>query len=256
MPRLLGASLLTWACMAAAGRAGEPALDGAVEAVLAGSLHDLLLDAMPAPLAEEAGHWGGQRLAPNGVVWHGRGLKLRPEITKKLRNDGRWWKVKATAERLPETLVLEVRDLRRDGPGKTTFSVALSFDARAEYDQENWDNGIRLYSGSAVARLRVNLTLRCEATAKLETTGGLVPDAVFRLRVTEARLGYDHFEVEHIAGVEGKLAKLIGEAAKEGVEYWRPSLERRLLEKADAAVVKAGDTKELRLGVGRLLKDE
>lgn len=253
--RLLGASLLalTWLTVARAAAEAPPA--DPARAALAGSLRDLLMDVMPDPLVE-ASHWGGQRLSPSGVVWHGRGLQLRPEITKKLRNDGRWWKVKTTADRLPETLVVDVRDLRYDEPGKTTFTVAVSFDARAEYDQENWDNGMRLYSGSAVARLHLNLTLRCEATTKLVATGAVLPDAVFRLRVTEARLGYDHFEVDHIAGVGGKMARLIGEAAKDGVEYWRPSLERRLLEKADAAIVKAGDTREVRLGLGQLVKGE
>ena len=40
------------------------------------------------------------------------------------------------------------------------------------------------------------------------------------------------------------------------MEQWRPSLERNLLEKADAAIVKAGDTQEVRLSVEKLLKGE
>src|SRR5207302_6261467 len=132
----------------------------------------------------------------------------------------------------------------------------VAFEARVEYDHQNWDRGLRLYSGSVEARMRVTAALRCEATTKLEANGTLLPDAVFRLRVTDAHVGYDHFEVEHIAGVGGDLAELIGAAAKAGVEQWRPSLERRMLEKADAAIVKAGDTKEVRLSVLKLLKAE
>jgi len=229
-------------------------LDPSASAALAGSLRAALLEAAPDPLAEDDSHWGGRRLVGDGIKWHGHGLHVHPEIVKAEKNDGRWWKVRAAAERLPDTLVVDLRDVRAAGRGVTTFTAFLSFDARVEYDQQNWDRGVRLYSGSAVARLRLNLVLHCEATTKLERNGTPLPDAMFRLRVTDAKLGYDHFEVEHIVGVGGDLAKLIGEAVKDGVEQWRPSLERNLLRKADAAIVKAGDTKEVRLSVLKVLK--
>ena len=254
------------AVLQAAGvQAGEPKLDagaaaslfdGSSTAALSGSLRGVLLDAMPDPLTEDDSHWGGQRLVAHGVEWHGHGLHFHPDVTKTLRNDGKWWKTKVTADRLADTLVVDLRDVRQPEPGKMTFTAFLSFDAQMEYDQQNWDRGLRLYSGSAEARMRVKLTLACEATSKLETKGRVLPDAVFRLRVTEAKLGYDNFEVNHILGVGGDLARLIGDAAKSGVEQWRPSLERRLLEKADAAIVKAGDTQEVRLSVEKLLKGE
>lgn len=231
-------------------------LDPSSTAALAGSLRGALIEMAPDPLVEDDSHWGGQRMVADGIKWHGRGLHVHPEIIKAPKNDGRWWKVRVGAERLPDTLVVDLRDVRPAGPGVTTFTAFVSFDARADYDRQTWDRGVRLYSGSVVARMRLNLTLRCEATTKLEPNGTPLPDAVFRLRVTDAALGYDHFEVDHIAGVGGDLAKLIGEAARDGVEQWRPSLERNLLRKADAAIVKAGDTKEVRLSVLKVLKGE
>ena len=193
-------------------------------------------------------------MVAHGLEWHGKGLLLRPEVEMAPRNDGRWWKVKVSAVRLPETLAVTLRDVQATAPGLTTFTAFVSFEARVEYDREKWERGVRLYAGSAEARMRLNLTLHCEATTRLEPKGTLLPDAVFRLRLTQANLGYDHFEVDHVAGVGGDLAKIIGEAAKAGVEQWRPSLERNLLQKADAAIVKAGDTKEVRLSLLKLLK--
>jgi hypothetical protein len=38
------------------------------------------------------------------------------------------------------------------------------------------------------------------------------------------------------------------------VTQWRPSLERDLLEKANAAIVKAGENKEVRLSLAKLFK--
>jgi hypothetical protein len=256
-------AVLIWLILPA--RAGAPKLDAGAAASLldasstaslAGNLRALLLEAMPDPLVEDDKHWGGRRLVPDGIKWHGHGLHVHAEVMKTWRNDGRWWKVKATGERLPDTLVVDLRDVRTVAPGQTTFTAFVAFDARVEYDQQDWDRGVRLYSGSVEAKMHVYAVLRCEATTKLEPNGTLLPDAVFRLRVTDANVGYDHFEVDHIAGVGGDLAKLIGDAAKAGVEQWRPSLERRLLEKADAAIVKAGDTKEVRLSVLKLLKAE
>jgi hypothetical protein len=241
-------------CLAPGARAGALKLDPSITAVVADNLRDILVEAMPDPLVEEHSHWGGQRLVVHGLEWHGKGLRLRLEVTKTLRNDGRWWRVKVSAVRPADTLTVALRDVRATAPGLTTFTAFVSLDARVEYDQQNWDRGLRVYSGSAEARMRLNLTLRCEATIKLEPNGTLLPDAVFRLRVAEANLGYDHFEVDHVAGVGGDLAKIIGEAAKAGVEQWRPSLERNLIQKADAAIVKAGDTKEVRVSVLKLLK--
>jgi hypothetical protein len=244
---------VAFGCLVPAARADATKLDLAATAGVADQLRAVLVEAMPDPLVEENSHWGGQRLVAHGLEWHGKGLHLRPEVEKTPRNDGRWWRVKASAVRLPDTLVVALRDVRTTAPGKTEFTAFVSFDARLEYDQQNWERGLRLYSGSAEARMRLNLTLYCEATTRLEPNGTLLPDAVFRLRVTQANLGYDHFEVDHVAGVGGDLAKIIGEAAKTGVEQWRPSLERNLLQKADAAIVKAGDTKEVRLSVLKLL---
>ena len=261
-PILAAAAL---ACLAPSARAAEPKLDAhaaaalldpSSTAALAGDLRAALLEMAPDPLVEDDSHWGGQRLVADGIKWHGHGLHVRPEIVKAPKNDGRWWKVKAAAERLPDTLVVDLRDVSSAGSGVTTFTAFVSFDAVVDYEQQRWDRGVRLYAAGVEAKMRVNVALRCEATTRLEPNGTPLPDAVFRLRVTAANLGYDHFEVDHVAGVGGDLARLIGEAAKAGVEQWRPSLERNLLRKADAAIVKAGDTKEVRLSVLKLLKAE
>lgn len=220
----------------------------------ADNLRALLIDAMPDPLVDEHSHWGGQRLAAHGLEWHGQGLHLHPDVAKTMRNDGRWWKVKASALRLPDTLIVTLRDVHTTASGPMTFIAFVSFEARVEYDQQNWDRGLRLYAASVEARMRLNLVLHCEATTRLVSNGTLLPDAIFRLRVTDANLSYNHFEVDHVNGVGGDLAKIIGKAAKAGLEKLRPSLEHDLLQKANAAIVKAGDTKEIRLSVLKLLK--
>jgi hypothetical protein len=45
----------------------------------------------------------------------------------------------------------------------------------------------------------------------------------------------------------------MGEALHKTVKLWMPSLEKDMQEKAARAIVKAGDTKEVKLGLGKLL---
>ena len=73
-----------------------------------------------------------------------------------------------------------------------------------------------------------------------------------RMRVSDAKLNYFDFKVEHTAGVGGDTAKILGDAIHETVKTLKPSLEKNLRAKANAAIVKASDTKEVRLGVSKL----
>ena len=87
---------------------------------------------------------------------------------------------------------------------------------------------------------------------KMEQANHLLPEAVVRLHVTKAALSYDNLTVEHIAGVGGEAAKLIGDGLKRGLHQWKPSIEKELLAKAEAAIVKAADTKDAHLSLTRL----
>ncbi|HZV05194.1 MAG TPA: hypothetical protein VE999_08945 [Gemmataceae bacterium] len=228
------------------------ALGGGSIDALAGSLRGVLVKSMPSPLYEDLRHWGLQKPVPE-IKWRGKGVHVHPERIEVMKNDGRWWKVRVTADRLPDTLVFDLRDARVLEPGRMTFTAFVSFDTHVEYDKQTWHGGRRTYSGSTRARLRVKLTLHCEATARLDGSGGLLPDAVFRLRVLQAESDYDNFVVEHIAGLGGEAAKLLGDAARGSIKQWRPSMERELLAKANAAIVKAGDTKEVHVSLSKLL---
>jgi hypothetical protein len=228
------------------------ALGGGSVDALAGTLRGFLIKAMPTPLYEDLSHWGAQKPVSE-VRWRGKGLHVHAEKVEVLKNDGRWWKVRVTGDRLADTLVFDLRDPVQPEPGRMTFTAFISFDTNVEFDRQVWHSGRRTYSGSIRAQLRVRLTLRCEATAQLDPGGGLLPDALFRLRVLQAESGYDNFVVEHILGVGGEAAKLLGDAARGSVKQWRPSMEKDLLAKANAALVKAGDTKEVRVSLTKLL---
>jgi hypothetical protein len=228
-------------------RAAAPAAD------LAGMLRTLLLESFPDPLYEASPGWGKTKAVRTGFKLTGKGLHVQAEARYQQRNHGTWRKIRVTTPNLPATLVI-VRDVKKTDSQRTTFTVAVAFDARVDYQQQKWASGVRLYDASARARFRVKLTLACESVVRVENTGGFLPDTVFRLRVLQADLRYDNLVCEHIAGFGGSTAKVIGELIVASLKKFHPFLERKLLTRADAAIVKAGDTKEVRISLGKLFK--
>jgi hypothetical protein len=215
---------------------------------LAAALKPLVTAALPPVLYEKTSNWGHQELAPDGLRWRG----LRPEAVRTPKNDGRWRKLRITTKDLPRTLEFKICDFKAVNDEKQLFKVNVAFQSGVEYEHQHWDLGLRLWSGSIRAHAQVKVALDCESLVRIEQKG-LLPDITFRLRVVEAHVSYDNLVVDHIAGVGGSAAKLIGEGMHTTLKRWKPSLERDLLAKANAAIVKAGDTREVRLGLSGLV---
>jgi hypothetical protein len=222
---------------------------------LAGILRGMVIRAMPVPLYEASPGWGHQAPAARGVKWtNGKVLPVRPEIMYSDKNQGTWRKIKVTADNVANSLVFDIRDVRPAEPGRLGFTVFVAFDAHLDYRQQIWEAGLRLSDSSVRARFRVKLTLNCEATTRLESNIVFVPELVVRLRVVQSNLQLDNIVVEHIAGLGGQAAKMLGETVQKGIHQWHPSLEKKLVQKANAAIVKAADTKEVRLSLFQLMK--
>ncbi|MGL4555671.1 MAG: hypothetical protein ACRC33_31265 [Gemmataceae bacterium] len=212
-----------------------------LSADLAATLKDLLLGALPDPLFEDAKHWNLQR----------------PNFRGQVKNDGRWWKLRVQSRDPANRLAVQVRDLQPAGKNRQTFSVLVNLDAAIFLERQTWLRGVRLYSGSTRARVKLHLNLACEVVTRLETPkGSFLPDVILRVRVLRSDFRYGELVVEHTAGVGGEAAEVIGETALSLVRQIKPSLERRMLDKANAAVVKAGDSKEVRIGLGGVGRDK
>jgi hypothetical protein len=233
-----------------------PALPDGPKGSLSGALRTALLALLPDPLHESSPGWGQTKEVTTGVHWHGKGLHARPEVVRSPRNHGTWRKIRVSAIRPQETLVFELRDLRQTAADRLTFTAAVGLDVRAEVERQKWEAGVRLSSASLRARMHVKLTLDCDVEMRVESADGLLPDVVFRLHVARADLQYDNLVVEHVAGVGGTGARLLGEAVRSSVHRLHPSLERDLLARADAAIVRAGDNREVRLSLSKMFKRE
>lgn len=211
----------------------------------------MLMNAIPANLYSNSDNWGHQANVPVGVKW----VRLKAQVQKSPRNHGEWRRTFITAQDLKRTLDLKIYDAKSISAEKQTFKVLLTFQMGVEYEQQNWANGVRLWSGSVRARAQVKLVMDCEDTIRFDTSkNAIIPDVIVRAKATRADLTYDKLVVEHINGVGGDAAKIIGKAVHDVVKKARPSLERDLLAKANESIVRAADTKEIRLSFGNLLK--
>jgi len=228
-----------------------PAGNDPAYAILARTLRSLLVPMLPPTLYEASPGWGKTTQVVTGLTGKGKGRHAHLEPKYGQRNHGVWRKIRVTAN--PNSLVVDLRGVKPVDADRTTFGLFLAFDARVEYVRQRWSGGVKLLDQSVRARLRVLVPLQCELTSRLEANNFLIPDLVFRIRVLAANVHYDQLVCEHFAGFGGTTAKVVGELIMKGIRQWHPSIERNLLAKANAAIIKAGDTKEVRVGLGKLL---
>lgn len=241
--------LVALAALVAAPLHAAPGLNDGTLDSFEGSLRTALVQSLPVTLVESNQNWGHTKKV-NEIKWHG----LHPERHEVDKNDGIWTRVRVTPINLADSMILDLRNLQQASGKPMTFDAFVSFDARMLYDRENWVSGTRVYGGSTRARFRAKLLVKCEVTSRFVKSGGLIPDVVFRLRVIQSDLHYDNLVFEHVPGLGGEAAKILGDTAKGGLNAFAPNLERDLLAKANAAIVKAGDTKEVRVSLGKLVK--
>jgi hypothetical protein len=220
------------------------------------ALQTLLLRNMPQPLVENNNGWGDQKEVVINTKLERQGpLRWKTVTEKGMRNDGHWQKVRVLPLEPDKTLKVGVASVRTPEKGKSLLDTEVHLDVRMIYEQQLWRNGKRLYAGETHARCRTHLKLTIELTDRIHfPPGSLLPDLAFRVRVMDANLGYSDLVCEHTLGVDGELAKVMGKAAHEIIKKIKPSMEADLLKKANEGIVKAADTKEVKVELGKFLK--
>jgi hypothetical protein len=244
-------AMLASSVIVAAATAQVPVIPGSTKDQLAGDLRGLMLKNLPNPLYEAAPNWGHQSEARHLRLRRMRDMDL--EINHEPRNDGVWRRIRVEAINPADTLVFDIRNLTTIGDGRVAFQLFVAMDIKFQIVQQRWISGLKLLDAEARGSARVRLTLDCTAASRIEAPN-LLPELVFELKVEKADLGYENLKLEHIAGIGGDAAQMIGETAHSLLNQWRPSIERDLLAKANAAIVKAGEQKEVRLSLSKLVK--
>lgn len=217
---------------------------------LAGFLREQLLKNMPDPLFRNNRDWEHQKEVIVGLKFN----RLKPEAQRAPRNNGLWHRLTLQPIDVAKSLKVGIAEVKSPVAGRTTFVAMIGLDVRATAEQQLWKSGVRLYGGETRARAKAAVCLECELTNRLDRPPGqLIPDALVRLKVTKAEVFYQDLVVEHTAGLDGDQAKRVGNIAQNLLKLFKPDLEREALERANAAIVKAGDTKEIRIEFQKLL---
>lgn len=239
--------------------AAEPpaAMTAAETKQLSDVVKQLLVKYLPDPAVTSKHNWGQQKDVTVRFEPERKGaFRWQIERVKEKRNDGHWTALKLSAMNPRDNLTVGLKDVRSPESGKTTFMAVLSGPVRFGFEQQLWKSGLRLYSGETRGRCDATSVLQCETTSRLDwALGKLLPTQILRVKVTKADLSYDRLKIEHTAGLGGEAAEMIGDTVLAAVKRMKPSLEKDLIEKANAAVVKAGDSKEIRLELEKLLKN-
>lgn len=227
------------------------------EAAVAKVLREVLLKKLPSPAIDTKHNWGHQKEVVTGydVKRRGRLDWERTPITE-LRNDGHWTHAVVTLKDPAKTLGFEIEDLKPAANGAIAFTAKLSAkDVYLKFEQQVWARGVRTFSNETRATCQAAVHLQCELSQRLEPVpGSSFPVMVLKLHVAKAELFYDHLIVEHTLGLGGDAAKLIGDATHKLITRIKPSLEKDLIAKANAEIVKATNEKEVKLSLASLLK--
>lgn len=215
----------------------------------------LVVKYLPDPAVTSKRNWGNQKEVIVRVDGERQGpFKWKFEPKKEFRNDGHWTAVRLSVDNPATKLEIELKDVATPEPGKTTFTAIVSSPVNFNFEQQLWKSGIKIYSGETRGRCETTTVLNCESISKLDwTPGKLLPAQILRVKITQADLSYEKLVVEHTAGLGGDAAKVVGDTVLKAVKLMKPNLEKDLIEKANAAIVKAGDSKEIRLEIEKLM---
>lgn len=230
------------------------ATDRAEADALATILRDLLHKHFPDPLSKTSQNWGHQK-AVTVVKRHREGLRFWSEAVQEMQNDGVWRRI---AVRVPDSskVVLAVLELTHPEENKILATIGLQVErVEVHFEQQVWRTGLRLYGGETRGHCKGSLLVKVEVTTKTELKkGAFLPDVLLKIRATEAQLGYSDLVIDHTAGLDGDAAKALGDLAVKTIKTLKPDLERDLLEKGNAAIVKAAGMREVKASLDMLLK--
>jgi hypothetical protein len=218
-------------------------------------VREALVKKLPDPLTKSNQNWGHQKAV---TVVHRRreGLRFWTEPVQEFHNDGLWRRVEVRVPD-PSRVSVAITELTYPEDGKALATVAVACErVDVKVEQQLWLNNRRLYGGETRAHCAAALALKVTVATRTEYKKGAlfpIPEVTLQVKATEAQLYYDELIVDHTAGLDGEAAKSVGEALLRLVKAVKPDLESDLLEKANAAVVKAAGTREIKLALDKIL---
>jgi hypothetical protein len=217
-------------------------------------MREMALQKMPDPLVKANDGWGKQKEYAVGRVMLRNPNRLPPEAPREVVNDGLWRRFTVTARDPAETLAIGIADLTRTRADTLQVTINVAMDINFRMEQQLWKRGRQLYSGETRGHCKGAVQLKATVVHKTEfKPGTLLPEIALKITTTEAKLFYDKLTIDHTAGLDGEDAKAVGDFVIDFIKKNVPDLEKQLLEKGNAAILKAAGTKEIKLKLDKLV---
>jgi hypothetical protein len=224
-------------------------------AAVAKLMREMALQKMPDPLVTANDGWGKQKEFAVGKVMLRRADKF-PDAPKEIVNDGLWRRFTVSPREPDKTFAVGFAEMVRPTADTLFVTLNVAMDINFRMEQQLWVRGRQLYSGETRGHCKSAVQLKAVVTHKTEfKPGSLLPDVALKITTTEAKLFYDGLTIDHTAGfdLKGEDAKKAGDFVIDLVKAVKPDLERQLLEKGNAAIVKAAGTKEIKVQLDKLV---
>ena len=223
-------------------------------AAIAKLMRDMALQKMPDPLVTSNDGWGKQKEFVVGKRMLRNPNKF-PDAPTELVNDGLWRRFTVAAREPDKTFAVGFAELVRPAPDQLNVTLNVALDINFRMEQQLWIRGRQLYSGETRGHCKSAVQLKAVVNHKTEfKPGSLLPELALKIKTTDAKIFYDKVTIDHTAGLDGEDAKKVGDLVIDLVKKVMPDLEGQLLEKGNAAIVKAAGTKEIKVELDKLMK--
>ncbi len=217
-------------------------------------LRGLMLTNLPDPLVKANDGWGNQKEFVQGAILLRNPKKFGPESPRQMVNDGLWRRVTVTARKPADTLNVSIPELIK--PTADTANLAIHAEMEIDFRVEHqfWKRGHQLYTGETRGHCKAGLKMKVEVVTKTEKVpGSFFPNVTLFIKVTDAKLFHDKITIDHTAGLDGEDAKDTGNFVMDLVKVIKPDLEKQLLDKANAAIMKSVGAKEIKVELDKIL---
>ncbi len=218
-------------------------------------MRDMALQKMPTPLLKANDGWGKQKEYAVGRVMLRNVNRFAPDAPRVVVKDGLWRRFTISAREPDKTLAIGITELVRPAADRMLVTINVAMDINFRMEQQLWKRGHQLYSGETRGHCKSAVQLKATVVHKTQfKPGSFVPDVALKITTTGAKLFYDKLVIDHTAGLDGPDAQAIADMVIDLVKAIKPDLERDLIEKGNAAIVKAAGTREVRLELDKLMK--
>jgi hypothetical protein len=218
-------------------------------------LYEMAMKKMPDTLVKANDGWGKQKEYAVGKVMLRNSGRLPPEAPRVVVNDGLWRRFTVAPREPEKTFGVGIAELVRPEPDKMLVTINVAMEINFRMEQQLWKRGHMLYSGETRGHCKTAVQLKATVVHKTEfKPGSLLPEVALKITTTDAKIFYDKIYIDHTAGIDGPDAQALADTVIDLVKSVMPTLERDLLEKGNAAIVKAAGTREVRVEIDKLMK--